>query len=67
MTSADAKSPARLEYSPLLTIVICLLGFGYLLREVLASGPSVQLQLNHYVFLFLMVGVLLHWRPRSFV
>jgi short-chain fatty acids transporter len=56
-----------LEYSPLLTIVICLLGFGYLLREVLASGPSVLLQLNHYVFLFLMVGVLLHWRPRSFV
>jgi short-chain fatty acids transporter len=56
-----------LEYSPLLTIVICVLGFGYLLREVLASGPSVLLQLNHYVFLFLMVGVLLHWRPRSFV
>jgi len=56
-----------LEYSPLLTIVVCVLGFGYLLSEVLASGPSTLLQLNHYVFLFLMVGVLLHWRPRSFV
>ncbi len=56
-----------LEYSPLLTIVICVLGFGYLLREVMANGPSVLLQLNHYVFLFLMVGLLLHWRPRSFV
>jgi short-chain fatty acids transporter len=56
-----------LEYSPLLTIVICVLGFGYLLREVMASGLSVLLQLNHYIFLFLMVGLLLHWRPRSFV
>jgi short-chain fatty acids transporter len=56
-----------LEYSPLLTIVVCVLGFGYLAREVMASGPSVLLQLNHYIFLFLMVGLLLHWRPRSFV
>ena len=56
-----------LEYSPLLTIVICALGFGFLLREVIANGPSVLLQLNHYVFLFLMVGLLLHWRPKSFV
>jgi short-chain fatty acids transporter len=56
-----------LEYSPLLTIVICVLGFGFLLREVMANGPSVLLQLNHYIFLFLMIGLLLHWRPRSFV
>jgi short-chain fatty acids transporter len=56
-----------LEYSPLLTIVVCTLGFGFLLREVIANGPSVLLQLNHYVFLFLMVGLLLHWRPKSFV
>ena len=56
-----------LEYSPLLTILVCVLGFGYLLREVFAHGVSVLLQLDHYVFLFLMVGVLLHWRPRSFV
>jgi short-chain fatty acids transporter len=56
-----------LEYSPALTIVICTLGFGFLLREVIANGFSVLLQLNHYVFLFLMVGLLLHWRPKSFV
>jgi short-chain fatty acids transporter len=56
-----------LEYSPLLTIVVCVLGFGYLIREVIANGASVLLQLDHYVFLFLMVGILLHWRPRSFV
>jgi short-chain fatty acids transporter len=56
-----------LEYSPLLTIVICALGFGYLAREVATLGPAILLELNHYVFTFLMVGLLLHWRPRSFV
>jgi short-chain fatty acids transporter len=56
-----------LEYSPLLTLVICALGFGYLAREVATLGASILLELNHYVFTFLMVGLLLHWRPRSFV
>ena len=56
-----------LEYSPLLTIVVSTMGFLYLIREVATSGPSVILELNHYVFLFLIVGMLLHWRPRSFV
>ena len=56
-----------LEYSPLLTIVICVLGFGYLAREVRTSGVGVLLDLNHYLFLFLMTGLLLHWRPKSFV
>jgi short-chain fatty acids transporter len=56
-----------LEYSPLLTIVVCTLGFTYLIRQVAVNGPSIILELNHYVFLFLIVGLLLHWRPRSFV
>jgi short-chain fatty acids transporter len=56
-----------LEYSPLLTIVACVLGFGYLALEVRDKGAGVVLDLNHYVFLFLMVGMLLHWRPKSFV
>jgi short-chain fatty acids transporter len=56
-----------LEYSPLLTVVVCTLGFTYLIREVVVSGPSIVLELNHYVFLFLIVGMLLHWRPKSFV
>ncbi|HEY8520723.1 MAG TPA: TIGR00366 family protein [Gammaproteobacteria bacterium] len=56
-----------LEYSPLLTIVVCVLGFGYLATQVRARGAGVLLELNHYVFLFLIVGLLLHWRPRSFV
>jgi short-chain fatty acids transporter len=46
---------------------VCTLGYGYLAGEVATSGPSVILELNHYVFLFLITGLLLHWRPRSFV
>jgi short-chain fatty acids transporter len=56
-----------LEHSPLLTIIVCALGFGFLIRQVAAGGPSVLLQLNNYVFLFLIVGLLLHWRPKSFM
>jgi short-chain fatty acids transporter len=56
-----------LEYSPLLTIVACVLGFGYLGLEIRDKGAGVVLDLNHYVFLFLIVGMLLHWRPKSFV
>ena len=47
--------------------MICTLGFGYLASRVASDGWDVLLELNHYVFTFLMVGMLLHWRPRSFV
>jgi short-chain fatty acids transporter len=56
-----------LEHSPLLTVIVCALGFGFLVREVAASGPGVLLDLNHYLFTFLILGLLLHWRPKSFV
>jgi short-chain fatty acids transporter len=56
-----------LEYSPLLTIVLSLLGIGYLAKEVSVNGAGILLQLNQYIFTFLVVGLLLHWRPKSFV
>jgi len=63
-----AEKPGEwLEYSPALTVIVCALGFGYLAREVATSGAGIILDLNHYVFTFLLVGLLLHWRPRSFV
>jgi short-chain fatty acids transporter len=66
--SGTRQTPGEwLEYSPALTLVICALGIGYMVREVATAGPAVILDLNHYVFLFLIVGMLLHWRPRSFV
>src|SRR5262245_36232744 len=50
-----------LEYSPLLTIVICFFGIAYMAREVVDKGPSIILDLNHYIFTFLIAGLLLHW------
>jgi short-chain fatty acids transporter len=69
-TAPDKPGPATkgewLEYFPLLSIVIGLVGFGYLARVLAARGPLAALDLNSYNFLFLMAGLLLHWRPRSF-
>ena len=56
-----------LEYSPFLTLVVCGLAVAYFVREVATLGAAVILELNHYVFAFLIAGMLLHWRPRSFV
>jgi short-chain fatty acids transporter len=63
-----AEKPGEwLEYSPLLTVLLSALGIVYLAGEVADQGLSVILELNHYVFAFLVAGLLLHWRPRSFV
>ncbi len=57
-----------LEYSPLLSLAIGLLGLGWLGHEF-ASKPALSAiaNLNTYNFLFLTFGILLHWRPRSFL
>ncbi len=56
-----------LEYSPLLTLIISFFGITYLVREVGEKGPAIILDLNHYIFAFLIAGLFLHWRPRFFV
>jgi short-chain fatty acids transporter len=62
------KKPGEwLENSPLFTLLISSLGLAYLGREVATGGFRVLLDLNHYIFAFLVVGMLLHWRPRHFV
>jgi short-chain fatty acids transporter len=70
-TRPDIGQPERpgewLEYSPLLTIFLSACGIAYLIREVAEKGAPIILDLNHYVFLFLIAGLLLHWRPRSFM
>ena len=57
-----------LEYSPLITIALAALGLGWLVYEF-ANKPAVTAiaSLNTYNFLFLTLGLLLHWRPRSFL
>ena len=57
-----------LEHSPLLSIGLSLLGFGWLWLEFSGKGPMAAIaNLDTYNFLFLSVGLLLHWRPRSFL
>ncbi|RDZ26487.1 short-chain fatty acid transporter [Lysobacter silvisoli] len=57
-----------LEYSPLITLALSALGLGWLAYEF-ANKPAVTAiaSLNTYNFLFLTLGLLLHWRPRSFL
>lgn len=67
-----ARKAARpgewLEYSPLLIIMLVLLAAGWLLHEF-STKPAIQAisGLNTYNLLFLMLGALLHWRPRNFL
>jgi len=55
-----------LENLPWLSVIIGVTGFVYLARLLAARGPLAVLDLNTYNFSFLMAGLLLHWRPRSF-
>src|SRR5437879_11395253 len=74
----EIRTPARqrpgewLEYSPLLTILIVLVGIAYLVQLFRSKGGIVAgiaqaLDLNTYNFIFLLAGLLLHWRPRRFL
>ena len=66
---AQHRRPSEwLEYSPLLTILIALLAVGWLVHEFVTKPWYIAIaNLNTYNFLFLMLGSLLHWRPRSFL
>ena len=57
-----------LEYSPLLTLLLSGLAGIWLFGEF-AAKPLVSAiaDLNTYNLLFLTLGLLLHWRPRSFL
>lgn len=57
-----------LEYSPLLNIAIAALGGAWLFNEFSSKGAVAAISnLNTYNFLFLMLGLLLCWRPRTFL
>jgi short-chain fatty acids transporter len=66
----DAAKPSRpgdfLEFSPILTILIVLLAGGWFWMTFKSGNPLITLSgLNNYNFVFLLLGILLHWRPRS--
>jgi short-chain fatty acids transporter len=57
-----------LEFSPLLTLIVVTLAGGWLAHEFSSKGAMLAISnLNTYNLIFLMLGALLHWRPRSFL
>jgi short-chain fatty acids transporter len=57
-----------LEHSPLLTILLVLLAAGWLFYEFSRQSTMIAISnLNTYNFLFIMLGLLLHWRPKKFL
>lgn len=71
-SDANKAPPKRrpgewLEYSPLPTILLVSLGAVWLMMEFSSKGVIAISSLNTYNFLFIMLGLLLHWRPRSFL
>jgi len=58
-----------LEYSPLLTIVAAALLVWYL-ADIFRKSPQgalAALDLNTYNLMFIVLGMLLHWRPKRFL
>lgn len=65
---AKAKTPGEwLEHSPILTLVVVSIGIVYVANIINTKGPIAALDLNTYNFMFLMLGMLLHWTPRNFL
>jgi len=57
-----------LEHAPWLNVIIAALGAAWLAHEFATKGASAAISsLNTYNFLFLMLGLLLCWRPRVFL
>jgi short-chain fatty acids transporter len=57
-----------LEHSPVLTILLVLLAAGWIAYEFTRQDAVVAISnLNTYNFIFIMAGLLLHWRPKRFL
>jgi short-chain fatty acids transporter len=65
---AAARTPGeRAENSPVLSVLVALLMLAFLVQQVRAKGGFAALDLNNFNLTFLALGLLLHWRPRSFL
>ncbi len=69
LPNAKARTPGEwLEYSPLLTIFLAALGLWWIANEFIHKDPILTISnLNTYNFLFLILGMLLTWRPKRFL
>jgi short-chain fatty acids transporter len=57
----------RAENNPVLSILVALLMLWFLGQQFAEKGGLAALDLNNFNFAFLALGLLLHWRPRSFL
>ncbi|WP_207479063.1 short-chain fatty acid transporter [Arenibaculum pallidiluteum] len=56
------------EFSPVLPLLLVLLAVGFMINEFATKDALLVISnLNTYNFVFLMLGVLLHWNIRSFL
>ncbi|QQO46090.1 short-chain fatty acid transporter [Paracoccus sp. MC1862] len=72
MERVETKRPTRpgdfLEHSPILTILVVALASGWAFKTFSSGNPLITISgLNTYNFVFLMLGILLHWRPRNLI
>ncbi|HEU5161505.1 MAG TPA: TIGR00366 family protein [Thermoanaerobaculia bacterium] len=64
----EARTPGeKLEQSPVLTLLVGSIMVAWLARQIAAKGAIAALDLNTFNFTFITLGMLLHWRPRSFL
>jgi len=66
---APPKQPGEwLEHSPILTVLLALLAAGWVVNEFARQDWMIAISnLNTYNFMFVMLGLLLHWRPKQFL
>lgn len=65
---AAGRPGEMLEFSPILTILVIACITGWLWETMRSGNPLIALSgLNTYNLIFLMLGILLHWRPHSFL
>jgi short-chain fatty acids transporter len=57
-----------LEFSPILSLGLIALSAGWLWDSFKSGNPFIAMsQLNNYNFVFLLLAIVLHWYPRSFL
>ena len=63
------KQPGEwFEHTPILTVLLFLLAMGWIWTEFARQDWMIAISnLNTYNFLFIMLGLLLHWRPKRFL
>jgi short-chain fatty acids transporter len=69
VATQHASRPGEwLERSPLISILIGVLGLGFLFSEFASKDPLLAISnLNTYNLMFLIIGLLLHWRLGNFL